>query len=145
MYALRPPALDDLGLLGAIRETVAQYGHDGLRASVEAPESLPPLPAAVEVAAYRIVQEAVTNVSRHAGARSCTVRLSLDGPDRRELRLEVEDDGRGMPAERGRGVGIASMRERAEELGGTCVVEPLPGGGTRVYASLPRATPGQGR
>jgi signal transduction histidine kinase len=144
VYALRPPALDDLGLLGAIRETVAQYGHNGLRASVEAPQSLPPLPAAVEVAAYRIVQEAVTNVSRHAGARSCAVRLSLDEPHG-ELRLEIEDDGRGIPAERGRGVGIASMHERAEELGGECVVEPLPGGGTRVYISLPRATPEQER
>ena len=96
----------------------------------------------MEVAAYRIVQEAVTKVSRHAGARRRTVRLFLDGPEG-ELRLEIEDDGRGIPAERGRGVGIASMRERVEELGGGCVVESLPGGGTRVRASLPRAGPGQ--
>ena len=138
VYALRPPALDDLGLAAALREEAAQYDHHGLRVAVEAPERLPPLPAAVEVAAFRIAQEALTNVARHAGARTCSVRLSLDEAAG-EVCLEIGDDGRGLAPKRGRGVGLASMRERAEELGGTCVVEPLPAGGTRVRASLPYA------
>jgi signal transduction histidine kinase len=136
VYALRPPALDDLGLLGAIGETAAQYRANGLHVSVDTPGRLPPLPAAVEVAAYRIAQEAMTNVARHAEASECVVRLALDETVE-TLRLEVRDDGRGLPPERGRGVGVASMRERAAELGGHCVVETLPAGGTRVHASLP--------
>lgn len=95
VYALRPPALDELGLVSALRETAAQYGHSGLSISVDAPESLPLLPAAVEVAAYRIAQEAATNVARHAGARNCAVRVSLDG-EAEVMRLEVVDDGRGI-------------------------------------------------
>src|SRR5215207_3741073 len=138
VYALRPPALDDLGLLGAIDETAAQYTNNGLRVSVEAPGRLPPLPAAVEVATYRIVQEALTNVVRHAEASECVIRLALDESDR-TLRLEIRDDGRGLPPERGRGVGLASMRERAAELGGECVVESFSSGCTRVRASLPYA------
>ena len=136
VYALRPPALDDLGLIGAIRETAAQYGANGLRISVHAPEELPPLPAAVEVAAYRIAQEAMTNVVRHAGARECVVRLSVDAVSE-ALFLEVIDDGRGLPPEPGRGVGLSSVRERSAELGGECVVEAVPAGGTRVRATLP--------
>lgn len=136
VYALRPPALDDLGLVGAIRETAAQYGANGLLVSVEIPKELPPLPAAVEVAAYRIAQEAMTNVARHAAATKCSVSLTLD-EETGMLRLEIADDGRGLSRERGPGVGLSSMRERAEELGGSCVVESPPGGGTRARASLP--------
>jgi signal transduction histidine kinase len=139
VYGLRPPALDDLGLLGALRETAAQYATKGLGVSVEAPETLPQLSAAVEVAAYRIAQEALTNVARHARARSSTVRLDIeDGA----LRVEVRDDGVGMPEPRAdhtghAGVGLTSMRERATELGGSLLVGPLPEGGTRVLATLP--------
>ena len=140
VYALRPPALDDLGLVAAIRETAAQYGANGLRVSVEAPEDLPPLPAAVEVAAYRIAQEAMTNVARHAEANKCVVRLTLD-KETGQLDLEVRDDGRGLSPERGQGVGLSSMRERAEELGGSCVVESSSAGGTRVRATLPCTAP----
>ena len=135
VHALRPPVLDELGLIPALRETAAQYGGDNLRVSVRAPETLPPLPAAVEVAAYRIAQEAMTNVVRHAGARRCTVGLDPDAGG--VLRLEVKDDGRGMDGGRGVGVGLSSMRERAEELGGTLVVEAAPAGGTVVRAELP--------
>ncbi len=134
VYALRPPALDDLGLVAALRQHAAQYAPTGLHVSVEAPGALPPLPAAVEVAAYRISQEALANVARHSGAESCKLRVSLDEG---ALCLEVEDHGRGLPAERRSGVGLQSMRERAEELGGVCVVEPAPGGGTCVRARLP--------
>jgi signal transduction histidine kinase len=135
VYGLRPPALDDLGLLGALCESAAQYGAKGLEVSVEAPEGLPPLSAAVEVAAYRTAQEALTNVARHAGARSCTVHLAIEKPG--VLRVEVSDDGRGMPDYSPVGVGLTSMRERASELGGSLVVESHPEGGTRIRARLP--------
>ncbi|MDP9476859.1 MAG: GAF domain-containing sensor histidine kinase [Actinomycetota bacterium] len=134
VHDLRPPALDELGLVGAIREATARYATDAFGISVEAPAELPPLPAAVEVAAYRIAQEAVTNVVRHAKATSCLVRFSSeDGV----LELEVSDDGIGLPEGRRAGVGLHSMRERAEELGGECKIEPAPSGGTRVVARLP--------
>jgi signal transduction histidine kinase len=143
VYNLRPPALDELGLAGAIREAAARYGAhrttkgsddtQRLHISVETPETSPSLPAAVEVAAYRIAQEALTNVVRHAGASSCVVRLSLGDV----LELEVIDDGVGLPEDRHTGVGLTSMRERAAELGGTCVIRALPGAGTRVLARLP--------
>jgi len=91
------------------------------------------LPAAVEVAVYRITQEALTNVARHAQAHSCVVHLAVN----EEVGLEIVDDGVGIPEERGAGVGLASMRERASELGGSCVVEAAPEGGTRVLVRLP--------
>jgi signal transduction histidine kinase len=140
VYGLRPPALDDLGLLGALRESAAQYSAKGLSVSVEGPEKLPPLSAAVEVAAYRIAQEALTNVARHAEANTCTVSLAID--EASVLCLEVRDDGRGIPDPQEEssvraGVGLTSMRERASELGGSLVVEPLLEGGTSVRARLP--------
>ena len=139
VHALRPPALDELGLIGAIREGAARYGRGGLRLSVEAPEELPTLPAAVEVAAYRIAQEATTNVVRHAEASNCWVRIALD-EDAGVLRLEVEDDGRGIRENDKAGVGMSSMRERAEELGGRCSVEPSAKGGALISALLPCST-----
>ena len=137
VYALRPPALDDLGLIAALRELASQYRHTGLHVTVEAPEQLPALPAAVEVAVYRIVQEALTNVVRHARARICRVRLF-----RRDttLCLEVCDDGHGLPDGHRAGVGLNSMRERAAELGGSCTIETRPEGGTLVTARLPFGT-----
>jgi signal transduction histidine kinase len=154
IYGLRPPALDDLGLIPSIRQQAQSQGmvdptvgakSDGYRESrtlfsMEAPEELPPLPAAVEVACYRIVQEALTNVARHAHAKTCHIRLSVD---RRTGMMEVEitDDGVGTPKGRVAGVGLSSMRERAEELGGTLAVESGPNGGTRVLARLPLPAP----
>jgi signal transduction histidine kinase len=116
VYDLRPPALDDLGLAEALRRLAERYGSEGeqaLQVSVEAPEALPNLPAAVEVAVYRIAQEALTNVERHARARSCAVRLVED----EDVALEIVDDGVGIPKERGAGVGLSSMRERASWAG----------------------------
>ena len=133
VYALRPPTLDDLGLVAALHEQTAQYCTSGVALSFDAPDSLPPLPAAVEVACYRIAQEALTNIIRHAHARTCTVRLTLG----ESLSLEITDDGIGLPALFRAGVGLTSMRERAIELGGTCLIEPMTNGGTRVYAQLP--------
>jgi signal transduction histidine kinase len=139
VHALRPPALDELGLVEALREVTGQFGRDGLRVSVEAPEELPPLPAAVEVACYRIAQEAMTNVVRHAQASNCWVRLALD-EEAGTLSVEVEDDGRGIREDDRVGVGMSSMRERAEELGGKFTVKLIAGGGTLLSALLPFGT-----
>ncbi len=144
VYELRPPALDELGLLSAIREQASQYASvsNGLQVSVIAsPQDLPPLSAAVEVAAYRIALEAFTNVVRHAHARDCEIRIAWnDVGDRKGsplLQLEIIDDGVGISPRHHVGVGLASMCERAAELGGTCVIEPAASGGTRVFARLP--------
>jgi two-component system NarL family sensor kinase len=131
VYDLRPPALDELGLVPALRQQAQRF--PGLDVTVAADEPLARLPAAVEVAAYRIATEALTNVSRHASARTCTIRIALNG----SLELEVSDDGSGMPAGWRPGVGVTSIRERAAELGGTCALGPAFGGGTRVLAKLP--------
>lgn len=132
-YDLRPPALDDLGLSGALR-ALADEHRRGLEVLVEAPAALPLLPAALELAAYRIAQEALTNVLRHAGAATCYIRLAVvDGT----LRLEVLDDGRGFTSGARVGVGLLAMRERTAELDGELLVEPRPEGGVRVCASLP--------
>ncbi len=134
VYDLRPPALDQLGLVGALREyAIGQSNGRGPRLTVDAPETLPPLPAAVEVAAYRIVQEAVANCLRHAAAENCRVTLHING----SLHMEVTDDGRGLSPAAMAGVGLASMRERAAELGGACHVATAPGGGTRIVATFP--------
>jgi signal transduction histidine kinase len=92
------------------------------------------LPAAVEVAAYRIAGEALANVARHASARTCTVRLSVED---RALLVEVADDGRGIGADAEAGVGLVSLRERAAELGGRSEVTCPDDGGTMVRAWLP--------
>jgi signal transduction histidine kinase len=136
VYGLRPPILDDLGLVAAIGEAAARCQEGGLVVTIDAPDELPSLPAAVDLAAYRIAQEALTNVIRHAQAQTCRVRVSLDGV----LRLEIRDDGRGIPDIPNAGVGLASMRERAEELGGTFLVEPARPHGTRVLVRLPQSS-----
>jgi signal transduction histidine kinase len=136
---LRPPALDQSGLAEALRrhaQLLTSRSNGGLTVVVE-DGSLPELPPAVEVAAYRIATEAATNVMRHAGAGRCTIALSSsDGPGRAALRLTVSDDGSGTPPERS-GNGLTTMRERAEELGGTCTVTFRPGHGTTVEAVIP--------
>jgi two-component system, NarL family, sensor kinase len=140
VYDLRPPVLDQLGLVGAVQACAAEYerpsanGQRDLTVTVTAPDPLPPLPAAVEVAAYRIAQEALHNVFRHAQASQCTVTLRTQNE---ALWLQVWDNGRGLPPNGRAGVGLQSMKERAAELNGRCVVESLPTGGTRVTAELP--------
>ena len=135
VYAMRPPALDELGLVPALRQqAVGLRNRDGnpVAVDVSAPAVFPDLPAAVEVAAYRIVTEALTNVARHSASPSASVRLqpAADG-----LHLEVTDHGSRNGAWRP-GVGMASMRERATELGGSLEAGPGPSGG-RVSALLP--------
>ncbi|MCX6050310.1 MAG: GAF domain-containing sensor histidine kinase [Chloroflexi bacterium] len=136
VYGLRPPALDEFGLMGAIREYARQCEIKGVRITVAAPEQLPPLPAAVEVAAYRIVQEALTNVIRHAQAQTVVVNVTLAEAEA-ALHLAISDDGTGLSPTHHPGVGLNSMRERAAELGGDCTIETQTEGGTRVFAQLP--------
>jgi signal transduction histidine kinase len=135
IYNLRPPILDEWGLVPALREQVAQHQLNQMRVSIEAPESFPALSAAVEVAAYRVALEALSNVLKHAQATACTIRLALLDD---VLTVEVQDNGTG-PGATGYhvGVGISAMRERAVELGGTCVVEASSAGGTCVCARFP--------
>ena len=134
---LRPPALDELGLTGACVQAADRLtAGTGLTASVLAPEDMPTLPAAVEVAAYRIVVEAVTNTIRHARARCCRVTMTYRGD---ALAITVSDDGTGLRATGSQGHGLAIMRERAEELGGTmAVTNDSPG--VTVQARLPTVT-----
>jgi signal transduction histidine kinase len=143
VHDLRPPALDQVGLVGALEQHASRFrqgatqgeGPAGFDLVIQAPACLGELPAAVEVAAYRIVSEALTNVARHAAARRCEVRLErLDGS---HLDLTITDDGRGLPCERRHGVGLSSMRERAAEVGGRCDVATGEHGGTVVTARLP--------
>jgi signal transduction histidine kinase len=137
---LRPPALDEVGLVEAIRRradgfAVEQTDTAGIPPHIEVvgPGTLPTLGAAAEVAAYRIAVEAMTNVVRHAAASRCRVTISIDD----DLRLEIVDDGVGLRPGWRMGIGTASMRERATELGGACTVEPGGASGTRVDARIP--------
>ena len=133
-YGLRPPILDDRGLVAAIRDRVHGQSADALRVEVRAPEVELKLPAAVDLAALRIVQEAVSNVRRHAKASTCTITLERSPG---ELRVQVDDDGVGIPSRVRGGLGLASMRERATELGGSARFGSAPGGGGRVTVRLP--------
>lgn len=141
VYELRPPALDELGLAGALQAHMRQmHGlNNTLHISLESsPDPLPPLPAATEVAAYRITLEAVTNVIRHAWASQCRIRLAIENSAQPyHLRLYIADNGIGLSQHVQSGVGLISMRERAEELGGTCVIKSKDDSGTEVIAKLP--------
>ncbi|MEK3885496.1 histidine kinase [Paenibacillus sp. PL2-23] len=149
---LRPPALDELGLIGAIRARMdemtkpSQLVEDGtarrLSMQIDAPQELPALRAAVEVAVYRIVTESLVNVVKHADATECHVLLAVT--DNKRLLVEVVDNGVGVEAVRRPawagmtgGIGLISMRERAAEIGGECAIERLEAGGTRVRAVFP--------
>ena len=136
---LRPAALDELGLLGALCQQVDRFARQGLSITLDAPPALPVLPAAVEVAAYRIIAEALTNIARHAHAHQVAITVAIDG----ELCLAVSDDGATSTANGDRwrpGVGLLSMAERVAEVGGALQVGPTPTGG-RVKASLPLELP----
>jgi signal transduction histidine kinase len=135
VYELRPPALDEMGLEKAVRAFVDQQKMDGLKITIEDSEGLSSLPAAVEVAAYRIALEGITNVIRHAQASNAVIRFY---PEHDNLTVEIMDDGRGLPEPIPVGVGMTSMRERAEELGGKLVLIPQEIG-TRLRACLPVA------
>lgn len=138
VQGLRPPRLDEVGLVGAIEEVVERTRRGGLTVEFEPLGAGPAgsLPAAAEVAAYRIVTEALTNVVRHAAATTCRVEVVIDGGNDGGIGLRVTDDGRGL-GERSSGIGMESMRQRAEELGGGFDASPGPGGGSVVQARIP--------
>ena len=135
VHDLRPPALDDLGLVGAVRQQAERLLAPRVAAEVTAGPGTGDLPAAVEVAAYRIASEALANVAKHASAERCRVELTRE--DDGALVVAVSDDGRGIAPGAPAGVGLVSLRERAAELGGRCTVECPPSGGTVVRAVLP--------
>jgi signal transduction histidine kinase len=132
---LRPPALDELGLAGAVGEFARRLtDHANLPIEVHTPSLMPALPAAVEVAAYRVAQEALTNAVRHSQATECSVDVeALNG----ELRVRVRDNGSGLVQARPGGIGLASMHERASEIGGTLLLSAHPGAGTTITLRLP--------
>ncbi len=136
VYQLRPPALDELGLAEALSIQTAQFDRSGsiVIELVTRPDPLPDLPAAVEVAAYRIAREAIINAVRHADARECVT--TLEATDT-QLVITVRDNGMGIDSDAQPGVGLASMRERTEELGGTFEVTAADRRGTSVRAALP--------
>lgn len=136
VYDLRPPVLDQLGLVPAVRQHCERFGREsGVEVSFEAEENLH-IPAAAEVALLRVVQEALHNVGRHARASRVDVRLARSYG---WLELEVSDDGAGFDTNGHlpEGTGIGSMRERSELLGGTLHVDSHPDAGTRVAARIP--------
>ncbi|MBI5840268.1 MAG: GAF domain-containing sensor histidine kinase [Chloroflexi bacterium] len=133
VYNLRPPALDELGLFSAVQEYAANLGRAKLSVRIERDGEYPKLPAAVEVAAYRIICEALTNVAKHSQATECIVRLTYNG----DLQIDVQDNGIGLPQGTHSGVGMFSMRERAAELGGTFTIQSNAGGGVHITANLP--------
>ena len=134
---LRPPVLDQHGLVDAVRQRAAAFttaDNGGLHIHVDAAPDIEPLPAATEVAAYRIAMESLTNVTKHSGAGACHVRLWKDDST---LHVDIQDNGTGLPASYRAGVGITSIRERATELGGTATITDHPPHGTHVQAVLP--------
>jgi signal transduction histidine kinase len=141
VHGLRPPALDEVGLAGALEQQAEQFRREAgaggpLSVTLRTEGDLRQLPAAVEVAAYRIVSEALANVARHAAASSCTIDVVLNG----SLLIEVRDDGVGVPAAARLGVGLTSMAERARELGGTAEVLSGDAGSDRVDGGEVRGT-----
>jgi len=147
MSNLRPPLLDERGLVAAVRELGSKFGKDqGVKVSVDG-QADQPMPEEVEVLAYRVVQEALTNIGKHAAASNVSVRMAMSAG---MLDVEVSDDGNGFDATKARDylrkgkVGLASMRERTELGGGTFTVRSQPGRGTTVTASLPYELLGAG-
>lgn len=142
---LRPHMLDDLGLVPALEWHFRRFGKQtGIQVQLKRTATFSRLPAPIETAAYRIVQEALTNVARHSGAKEAGVRLWAD--DER-LRVQVEDRGKGFNAEQAlaarNSTGLAGMRERAELLGGEFTLESSPGSGTLITVELPLPAPGE--
>jgi len=134
VYSLRPPALDEFGLAFALQELALQVQTSSLQISLEGTDRELALSAAAEVAVYRIVQEALTNVVRHANASKCHIELEKKSG---MLHIRIADNGRGLPAHVKPGIGVRSIRERAEELGGSFELDSAPNHGTRVHVRLP--------
>ena len=134
---LRPKAIDEVGLVNAVRQRAAALSTAALKYDVKGPETLPSLPAAVEVAVFRIASEAMTNTAKHSGASHCTVVIELDGT----LAVTVTDNGCGSAKATRTGMGWTSMTERAAELGGSCTISSRAEGGLTVRAVVPLTAP----
>lgn len=133
VYELRPPMLDQLGLVGAITDFINRL-ESPVEIKLDLPAQLPPLSAAVEVAAFRIMQTSLDNVIKHAQASHAELRLTISGDS---LSIDVTDDGKGIADEYRAGVGLTSMRERAEELGGRFAIAPIQPKGTQLLVTIP--------
>jgi signal transduction histidine kinase len=140
VYNLRPPALDELGLIFALDELCRQYEGSSIKVSLEASEIDFPLHAAIEVAAYRIVQEAVTNARKHSKGTHCKVALGIEDS---LLRITIRDNGVGLPDNRNNGIGLHSMRERAEEVDGQFLIKNNSDKGMTIEVRLPLWTEGE--
>ncbi|MFT3906562.1 MAG: PAS domain S-box protein [Steroidobacteraceae bacterium] len=146
MVELRPPGLDELGLLAALKEHATRVAQrSGLRLSVTGAQIQPPLSTAVAIALFRIAQEAMNNTVKHGDATALSIEL-LD--DASETRLIIGDDGRGFDTTQrappgGGGMGMTTMRERAEACGAQLSVRSLPGQGTQVLVSIPHTAAGR--
>lgn len=137
---LRPPQLDALGLEAAIRwQAEVILRNTGIQSTLDIPSLGRRLPCETEQACFRIAQEALTNIVRHAGARSVSVSLQLQ--PQHHLDLCIHDDGRGFQPGDQQGLGLVVMRERAETAGGTLSIQSMPGAGTRIHCTLPLTPP----
>jgi signal transduction histidine kinase len=142
IYDLRPSMLDDLGLLPAIRWYADRHlAAHGISVHYECPDTMPALPPEARTALYRAAQEAIANIERHARADSVLLECTVT-PE--TVTIEIEDNGIGFdparvqrPRESGEGLGLLGMRERLALIGGRCIVESEPGGGTHVTIALP--------
>jgi signal transduction histidine kinase len=134
VYNLRPPALDELGFIFAMDELSRQFEDSKVKVSIEAGNIDFQFHAAIEVAAYRIAQEAITNAIKHSKGSICKIMLETDDT---HLTIFIEDDGIGLPENRKSGIGLHSMRERAEEVGGEFFIKNGDDIGTAVKVRLP--------
>jgi len=142
-YLLHPPFLDETGLLSAVRWYAQGFAdRSGIRVDLDLPDAIERLPRDIETTLFRVVQEALINIHRHAGSPTADIRLRIDA-DR--LTLDIEDHGRGMPPDvvarlaagiGPNGVGLAGLRERLEQLGGTFDIDSNEGG-TTARARIP--------
>ncbi len=133
VYDLRPPILDELGLTFAINELIRQYSHSKIYFKVLVPPSVSTLPAAIEIATYRIIQESISNVVRHSNATECKIKITMDN----FLKTEITDNGKGISSSSKKGIGMVSMRERTEELNGTLHVISTPEKGVSIQVIFP--------
>nr|WP_263323671.1 sensor histidine kinase [Neobacillus sp. Marseille-Q6967] len=135
VYNLRPPALDELGLVFALEELCRrQYDNGPINVTIESSETDFNLHPAIEVAAYRIVQEAVTNAVKHSEGSYCNVILNTDGSS---LLISIVDDGKGLSENQKNGIGLYSMKERAEEVDGTFLIKNNGNTGVSIVVRLP--------
>ena len=141
MQRLRPSVLDDLGLAAALQEEIDawQQRHPDVDVTLSVSGDVAQLGEVINISLYRLVQESLTNISKHAGATQVDIRLILDEQDgHRQVVLEVTDNGRGMqPAPGNRGLGLIGMRERVEALHGTLAVDSAPARGVRIRLAIP--------